>query len=149
MRRFFAVTVAFVTCLLAVSFAQLAFAGDFETQVKSAYAAWDAAFNEQDAKTLAGFYTDDAYMLPPTHKVIKGHSGLQEFFAGLFSSGVKNHKFDLIKADGDGKLVFSAAKWSASGKDDKGQPAQFSGTATHIFEKQSDGSLKLKLATFN
>jgi ketosteroid isomerase-like protein len=36
-----------------------------------------------------------------------------------------------------------------SGKDDKGQPATFSGVATHIFEKQPDGSLKLKLHTFN
>jgi ketosteroid isomerase-like protein len=149
MSRYLKLMVALVTSLLAIWSAQSAFAEDFESQVKSAYAAWDAAFNKQDAKTLGGFYTEDAYLLPPSHKVIRGPSGVQEFFTGLFSGGVKDHKLELIKADGDGKLVFAAAKWSASGKDDKGQPAQFSGIATHIFEKQADGSLKLKLQTFN
>jgi ketosteroid isomerase-like protein len=45
--------------------------------------------------------------------------------------------------------MFGAAKWSASGKNDKGEPATFSGIATRVFEKQPDGSLKLKLHTFN
>src|SRR5262245_34057326 len=90
-----------------------------------------------------------AYLLPPTHKVIEGRAGIVDFFNGLFSGGVTAHKLEIIEAGGDGKLVYGAAKWSATGKDDKGQPATFAGVATHVFEKQPDGSLKLKLQTFN
>jgi uncharacterized protein (TIGR02246 family) len=149
MRRDLRTGVAVAAFLFAMSLSHLGYADEFEDQIKSAYAAWDTAFNKQDAKELAGFYTEDAYFLPATHEVIEGRAGVQKFFAGLFSGGVKDHKLELIEADGDGKLVFGAAKWSASGKDDKGQPAKFSGNATHVFEKQPDGSLQLKLHSFN
>jgi uncharacterized protein (TIGR02246 family) len=126
-----------------------AIADEYEDAVKSAYSAWDAAFNNKDADGVAAFYADDAYLLPPTHKVIEGPKGVAEFFSGLFKGGVTGHKLEMIEADGNGKIVFGAAKWSASGKDDKGQPATFNGIATHVFEKQSDSKLKLKLHTFN
>ena len=59
----------------------------------------------------------------------------------------------MIDAGGDDKVVYGTANWSAKGKDkdkDKdGKPANFSGIATHVFERQADGSLKLRLHTFN
>jgi uncharacterized protein (TIGR02246 family) len=124
-------------------------ADDLEDQVNKAYSAWDAAFNKKDADAVAAFYTDDAYFLPPSHKVIEGPKGVAEFFSGLFKGGVHGHKLEMIEAAGDGNLVYGAAKWSATGKDDKGDKKEFSGIATHVFAKQPDGSLKLKLHTFN
>ena len=126
-----------------------AIADEYEDAVKSAYSAWDAAFNSKDANALAAFYTDDAYLLPPNHKVFQGRKGVAEFFSGLFDGGVTGHKLEIIEAHGNGNIVYGAARWSASGKDDKGQPATFTGVATHVFEKQPDGKLKLKLHTFN
>src|SRR5262245_23062472 len=122
---------------------------EVEDQVKNAYSAWDTAFNKKDRDAIAAFYADDAYLLPPNHKVIEGPKGVAEFFGGLFKGGVHGHKLELIEADGNGNLVYGAAKWSATGKDDKGKKKEFSGVATHVFEKQSDGSLKLKLQTWN
>jgi uncharacterized protein (TIGR02246 family) len=125
-------------------------ADDAQTQqVKAAYAAWDAAFNKGDAKGVAALYTEDSLLLPPSHDVIKGPAGVEKFFAGLFANGVTGHKLELIEAEGDGGLVAAAGKWSASGKDANGAPATFGGIATHVFAKQPDGSLKLKLHTFN
>ena len=141
--------IALAAILMVTSAPNLAMASEVEDQVKNAYSAWDAAFNSKDAKAVAAFYADDAYFLPPTHKVIEGPAGVAEFFTGLFSGGVTGHKLEIIEAHGNGNLVYGAAKWSASGKDDKGQPATFAGVATHVFEKQPDGSLKLKLHTFN
>jgi uncharacterized protein (TIGR02246 family) len=138
-----------IAVLMMSSLSHAVMADEIEDQVKNAYSAWDAAFNKKDAEAIAAFYTEDAYLLPPTHKVIEGQKGVAEFFSGLFKGGVTGHKLEMIEADGDGKVVFGAAKWSAKGKDDKGQPKDFSGMATHVFEKQSDGSLKLKLHTFN
>ena len=120
-----------------------------EDQVKAAYAEWEAAFNKADAKSVAGFYTQDALLLPPTHEVVEGGAGREKFFSGLFSGGVSNHKLELIRASGDDKVIVAAAKWSAQGKDASGKPATFSGIAMHVFEKQADGSWKLKMHTFN
>ena len=117
--------------------------------VKAAYAAWNAAFNKGDAKAVAAFYADDAKLLPPSHDVLEGPAGAEKFFGGLFANGVTGHQLELIEVDAGGDMLVGAAKWSASGKDTAGAPSTFGGIATHVFEKQADGSLKLKLHTFN
>ena len=122
---------------------------DPSADATAAYAAWDAAFNSGDSKAVAALYTDDATLLPPTHDVIKGPAGVDKFIAGILGMGTKGHKFELIEASGDGNIVYGAAKWSATGKDKAGADQPWGGTATAIFEKQSDGSLKIKMQMFN
>ena len=125
------------------------FAADFKSDVTAAYAAWDAAFNKGDEKTLAAAYLPNAKLLPPTHEVASGPAAIEQFFAGLHASGVTDHKLQVIDAGGDDKVVYGTANWSANGKDKDGKPATFSGIATHVFERQPDNSLKLRLQTFN
>lgn len=120
-----------------------------DDDVKAAYSAWDAAFNKGDAKAVAAFYTDDAIFLPATHDVIKGPDGVEKFFGALFDMGVTGHKLEVIEVQEDGNLLVGTAKWSAKGKDAKGADQPWAGVATHVFEKQADGSLKLKVHTFN
>lgn len=117
---------------------------DMKADVTAAYAAWDAAFNMGDAKAVAAFYTDDAKFLPADHVVYTGPADVGRFFAGLFSNGVKGHLLEPIMIGGTDEQPFAAANWSAKAGD-----AAVGGVATHIFERQADGSLKLKLHTFN
>jgi uncharacterized protein (TIGR02246 family) len=119
-------------------------AGSLEEDVKAAYVAWDAAFNKGDAKAVAGFYTEDATFLPPSHEIIKGPAGVEQFFAGLFANGVSGHQLEMIEANGDADILVAAAKWSAKSKD-----SAIGGIATHLFTKEADGTLKIKLHTFN
>ncbi|MFA1678178.1 DUF4440 domain-containing protein [Rhizobium mongolense] len=137
-----------VLCICLFAFAP-AKADPIDDEVKAAYSAWDAAFNKADAKAVAAFYTDNAIFLPATHDVIKGPGGVEKFFGGIFGMGVTGHKLELIEAQGDGKLLVGTAKWSAKGKDAKGADQPWAGVATHVFEKQADGSLKLRVHTFN
>ena len=125
------------------------FAADPKSDVTAAYAAFDAAFNKGDAKTLAAEYAPNAKLMPPTHEVASGPAEIEKFWAGMFANGVTGHKLELIDAGGDGKVVYGTANWSAKGKDKDGKPATFSGIATHVFERQADESLKLRLHTFN
>ena len=122
---------------------------DAKSDVAAAYAAWDAAFNKGDAKAVASAYTSNARVLPPTHVVATGPAEIEKFFAGLFASGVTGHKLVIIDAGGDDKIVYATANWSAQGKGKDGSPQPLGGIATHVFERQTDGSLKLRLHTFN
>ncbi|MDK1388561.1 DUF4440 domain-containing protein [Sinorhizobium sp. 8-89] len=124
-------------------------AGPLEDDVKAAYTAWDEAFGKGDAEAVATFYTEDALLLPPSHDVVEGPSGVEKFFSGIFGMGATGHKLEIIRADGDEKLIYGAAKWSAKGKDAQGKDQPWGGIATHVFERQADGSLKIKLHTFN
>ena len=139
---------AFALCLLTIT-PVASLAGDPKHDVTAAYAAWDAAFNKGDAKAVAAAYVPNAKLLPPSHEVASGPVAIEKFFAGLHSNGVTNHKLEVIDAGGDEKVVYGTANWSAKGKDKDGKPADFSGIATHVFERQADNSLKLRLHTFN
>ena len=132
-----------------IAITSAAWADPLDDQIKAAYSAWNAAFNKGDAEAVTAFYTRDASFLPATHDVIQSPDAIKNFFAGLFAGGVTDHALDLIRTAGDDKIVIAAARWSASGKDAAGKPTRFSGIATHVFERQPDGSLKLKLHTFN
>jgi ketosteroid isomerase-like protein len=125
------------------------FAADAKSDVTAAYTAWDAAFNKGDGKTLAAAYLPSAKLLPPTHEVASGPAAIEKFFAGLQANGVTDHKLEVIDAGGDDKVAYGTAKWSAKGKDKDGKPTTLSGIATHVFERQADKSLKLRLHTFN
>lgn len=139
---------AILFCLLTVAPA-VSLAADAKSDVEKAYAAWDTAFNKQDAKGLASDYVSTAKLLPPTHQVVSGPAEIEKFWAGLFAGGVTGHKLEVIDAGGDDKVVFGTAKWSATGKDKDGKPSPLSGLAMHVFERQADGTLKLRLQTFN
>ena len=136
-----------VICLLGAP--RVSLAADAKGDVQKAYAAWDAAFNKHDAKAIGASYVATAKLMPPTHEVASGPTEIEKFFAGLFANGVTGHKLEMIDAGGDDKVVFGTAKWSATGKDKEGKPSPLSGLALHVFERQADGSLKLRLQTFN
>lgn len=136
--------------LCACLFAATGAGADPADDVQTAYSAWDAAFNAGDAKAVAALYGQDAIFLPATHDVIKGPEGIEQFFGGLFEMGVTGHKLELIEAQGgDGDLLVGTAKWSAKGKDAQGADQPWAGVATHVFERQEDGSLRLTVHTFN
>ena len=88
---------AFALCLLTVAPVG-SFAADPKSDVTAAYAAWDAAFNKGDAKTLAAAYLPNAKLLPPTHEVASGPAAIEKFFAGLHANGVTDHKLEVIDA---------------------------------------------------
>ncbi len=142
-----------IALILLLSGASLIFssarAATLEQQVEAAYAAWDAAFDKGDAKTIATFYTDDAILLPATHDVIEGPAAIEQFFTGVPASGAKGHMLEPIRVTETGNAVISAARWLATGTDKTGATVPFSGLATNVFEKQPDGSLKLNLHIFN
>ena len=117
--------------------------------VKNANDRWNAAFNRGDAAAVAELYTADGTVLPHTHAVIKGSAAIADFWAGMISAGVKDHGIELLDAQDAGDLAYSNGKWWANGSGDNGQAQRFEGTIVTILRKQSDGSWKTCLHTWN
>ena len=117
--------------------------------VERAHAAWDQAFNAQDAQGVAMLYAPEATFLPATHEVIQGPAEIARFFVGVFAAGITDHRFELITMEGDGAMLVAAARWFARGTDAQGAATALDGIATHLFLRQSDGTLRLRLHTFN
>jgi ketosteroid isomerase-like protein len=142
-------SIAAIVLCLSVPAATPSTGADIKADVAAAYAAWDAAFNKGDPKAVAANYLPNAKLLPPTNTALSGPSEIETFFAGLISGGVTDHKLDVIDTGGEGKVVFGAANWSAKAKAADGTVNVARGFATHVFDRQPDGSLKLRLHTFN
>jgi hypothetical protein len=76
-------------------------------------------------------------LLPPTHTIAKGPAD-REVLRWSLKGGVKSHALSWSKLVVPTRLC--AANWSVTDKDRK----SIGGLATHIFERQNHGALKLK-----
>jgi ketosteroid isomerase-like protein len=124
-------------------------ANPLEDRIQVAHSAWNAVFSNGGAEAISVLYTGDASLLPAIHEVIQGPKSVERFFSSLFPSGVTDHTLGQIRTAGNNKIVVATAKWSAAGRDASGKAVHFSRVATHVFEWQPDGSLKLKLHAFD
>lgn len=117
--------------------------------VLAALDAWNTAFNAGDAAAVARLYVAEARFLPATHAVIVGPAAIEAFFAPMLAQGVTGHVNELVTSGGDGKLRYSGSRWTVQVPGPDGQMQPSSGFATHVFERQADGSLRIRLHTFN
>ena len=106
-------------------------------------------FNNQDSAALASYYAEDAKLLPPGSPLLQGRAAIQTFADGMFAAGCRSLDLtttDVIEA-GDcaievGTFVMGIAPPGAD-------PVQDVGKYVAIHRRQSDGSLKLIVDTFN
>jgi ketosteroid isomerase-like protein len=139
---------AAVLCLVATAPAAT-LAGETRNDVAAAYAAWSAAFDRHDATALAALYLPDAKLVPAGEGLVSGAAEIGRFFAGIMANGVTDYRLDLIDAGGDDRIVYAVASWTATSKGASAPPRELGGIATEVFERQPDGSLRLRLHAFN
>jgi uncharacterized protein (TIGR02246 family) len=132
---------------LAAEVAEHRFSVSDKERIQRAYRAFNQAFG--DAAAVAALYAKDAVLLPPTHDIIKGRKAIRDFWKPLFDAGLHGHTLDLITFRSDLRTVVTAAKWSAQGRDAKGRPVTFSGTATIVFARRKDFGLDIWVHTWN
>jgi uncharacterized protein (TIGR02246 family) len=123
--------------------------GQARQAVESTNSKWNEAFNRGDAAAVAALYARDAVLLPPTHDVIRGSKEIQDFWASLIQAGFGEHAIETIEVHGQGSLLYQAGKWSATGKTKDGSRQSYGGSVVNIFERQSDGSWKSRLHSWN
>ena len=121
-----------------------AMAEDISEKVSKATKEWDAAFNKQDAKTVTGYYTDDATLLPPAEVTVKGADDIQKFWQSLFDAGFKDHTVETISTEASGDHAYQTGTWSAKGGDGK----EYRGRIVKIMERKG-GTWKTKVHTWN
>ena len=141
---------AFALCLLTVAPVG-SFAGDPKRDVSAAYAAFDTAFNKGRREGRCRLISPEREGATANPRGDVGSGGDREIFRRAApADGLTDHKLEVIDAAGDDKVIYGSANWSAKGKDKRWgvKPANLA-FPTHVFERQADGSLKLRLHTFN
>ncbi|ESZ19633.1 MULTISPECIES: YybH family protein [unclassified Mesorhizobium] len=106
---------------------------------------WNSAFNSGNADAVAAHYTPDAVVLPSTLAFIRGTSAIKDFWKELISAGVGNHGIELVDAVAAGDIAYATGKWSAEG----GETQRYEGSIVTIFRRETDGSWRVCLHTWN
>ncbi|PDT51286.1 MULTISPECIES: SgcJ/EcaC family oxidoreductase [Sinorhizobium] len=118
-------------------------------EIQRANDEWNAAFNSGKADAVAALYAPDAVVLPSTHAVVRGTSAIEDFWNGLISAGVKDHRIEMIDAQSGADIAYAIGKWSANAPGEDGETQRYEGTVVTVFRRQGDGSWKACLHTWN
>ena len=76
-------------------------------------------FGKGDAAGVAALYTDDAQVLPPNGEPVTGQAGIQKFWQGVMTSGVKGAKLTTVEAAAAADTAWEVGRYELSGADGK------------------------------
>ncbi len=105
-----------------------------------------------DAGAVANAYADDAVLMPPDMKPIKGRASIQEYWAGFFKSYTVEPELGMDEMDGRGDLAYSRGHYYLEVTPKaKGVPrmAPVSGKFLEVLRRQPDGSWQYTVDMFS
>jgi uncharacterized protein (TIGR02246 family) len=121
------------------------------SSLTSAVRALDAAFithaNNRDAAALtSAFYTDDAVLLPPNGRIVRGAAAIQAFWQAFLDQGVTDAVIETVEVRESGDLAYGIGTYryavpSAGIQDD--------GKFLIVLARQADGTWKTIADQFN
>ena len=142
---------AFLALVLACSLTlgSAALAGSPKETVQAVNDAWNAAFNRQDADSLADLYTSDAIVIPPQSGALRGEDTIRTFWADLMAKGFTDHAIEILEVRRRGKVIYEVARWQARGPDGNGGMKTYEGQLVNVLRQQEDGSWRSELHIWN
>jgi uncharacterized protein (TIGR02246 family) len=73
-----------------------------------------AAFNAKDAAKVASFYAEDAVLMPANQPMVKGRSGIENFFKTMIAAGVTNLQLKPMESAVAGAHAFDSGTSSVT-----------------------------------
>ena len=122
----------------------LVMSDDFETITGSIA----EAFTRQDAEGIAGYYTDNAQVLPPDAPLVEGREGLIAMLNATFAGGGRSLQMETIGTQENGDLLVQVGSY-VMGITAGGQSFDDPGKFVSVYARQPDGGLLLTVTCFN
>jgi uncharacterized protein (TIGR02246 family) len=72
-------------------------AADVKSEIETAAAAWQTAYNAGDAAAVGALYAEDAHLMPPGMEAISGRGDIQAFWQAAMDGGLA--RVDLVTED--------------------------------------------------
>jgi len=140
----------YVAVLIGFMTAAPARAEDLRAVMEADNARWLSAYNTNNPTAFPAMYTKDAVLLPPGAQPVSGREAIGQFWASRLKPGNrKDHTFEIVGIQQDGKYAYQVARWTVVVVKDTGEPTKLSGNTVRIFEHQSDGGWLTKVHIFN
>ena len=139
-----------VLLVLLFASANTVWADDLRGEMEAANSEWLTAYDTLNIAALAATYTKDALLLPPGTQPVVGAEAIGHYWAYRIKGGnLKNHTFEIISIQREGRYAYQVARWTLDVLNDKGEPTKKAGNAVRIFEKQANGKWLTNVHIFN
>ena len=107
------------------------------------------AFKAGDAAAIAGFYSEDAKMLPPDATEVAGRDAIQQFWQSWLDDGLKNLTLEAIEVEADGDLAYEVGNFSIEAPAENDAMATATGNYLVVWKRASGGDWQLHVDTWN
>ena len=122
---------------------------DAAEEVKAGLAAFAAAFNAGDAATMATYYTEDAYIMPPDAPLLQGREAIQGVWQSFIDAGITDMSLTSTVVEDHDNTVHEIGAFTLSVPDGNGGVTQAVGKYIVIYERGADGNLYLDWDIWN
>jgi uncharacterized protein (TIGR02246 family) len=122
---------------------------DHQTEIRTLIEIWEKAAANKDARAIAAFYADNATLLPPGMPAIKGRQNIQNFWQGLLDAGASDARLKSVEIRGAEPFLYEIGEYSAVMPQPTGGTAPGTGKYLVVWERQSDGTLKMVADMFS
>ena len=124
-------------------------ADDIRPAMEAANARFLAAFNTPSPSAFLPLYTKDSVLFFQGVPPITGPEAIKQFWESRIKLGLRDHTFDIIETGADGNYAYQVTKNTVQLVRDTGEKTLTTGHTVRIFEKQNDGTWKIKIHMFN
>ena len=122
---------------------------DHQTEILALIESWEKAAANKDAGAIAAFYAEHATLLPPGMPAIKGKQNIQNFWQGFLDAGASDARLRSVEVRGSEPFVYEIGEYNAMMPQPTGGTAPGNGKYLVVWERQSDGTLKMVADMFS
>jgi ketosteroid isomerase-like protein len=140
---------AIVATLPLMAPGKIARADDIRPAMEAANAQFLAAFNTPKPSAFPPLYTKDSVLFFQGAPPVTGPEAIRQLWESQIKLGVRDHTYDIIETGADGKYAYQVTRNTVQIVRDTGERTLIAGHTVRIFEKQSDGTWKIKIHMFN
>jgi uncharacterized protein (TIGR02246 family) len=121
---------------------------DPEIAIRALVHEWEKAAAAKDSKAIGALYAETATLLPPGQQPITGRQNIQTFWQGFLDAGASDAKLTPTAIRGSGPCFYEIGQYSAMIPQQTGGTARGTGRYLVVWERQSDGTLKIAADMF-
>jgi ketosteroid isomerase-like protein len=109
---------------------------------------WELAFNAGDTDALTKLYSEDAIVVPPSLEILNAQEQIKDYWTNQILSGTNNFRVQTINLKVQGDVIYQSAVWIAT-VTSNGVATDLDGEMTNVIARQTDGSWKIQLQSWN
>ncbi len=134
--------------MLSITFTSAAETEFIQIDLEESNSLWELAMNSGNPGTFAELYAEDAVIMTPSLEIFSSRLDIEKFWLKTIAPIANNFQVQTISIRIDGELAYQTAVWLAS-VTSNGVTNNIDGEMTTMFQRQHDGSWKIRLQSWN